>query len=152
MREIEAASGVPATTGVRSAMEAMRHMGSHRVAIASCYPPGHDAALASYLDSFGFEIVAAEGTNMPFKDIQTQSPDEIYRFAKRVAAKAKHCDTIYLPCPQWQGAQAVAALEADTGKTVISYTHANFFCAFRKLDIGAPVLGHGKLLASLARI
>ena len=108
-------------------------------------PPARSATLND-------EIVAAEGTNMPFKDIQTQSPDEIYRFAKKVAAKAKHCDTIYLPCPQWQGAQAVAALEADTGKTVISYTHANFFCAFRKLDIGAPVLGHGKLLASLARI
>ena len=150
VREIEMAAGVPATTGVRSAMEAMRRMGSRRIAIASCYPPGHDAALSDYLSSFGFEILAAEGTNMPFKDIQKQSPDEIYRFAKGVAARARDCDTIYLPCPQWQGAQAVAALEQDTGKTVISYTHANFFCAFRQLDIRGPVLGHGKLLASLA--
>jgi maleate isomerase len=151
VREIEAASGVPATTGVRSAMEAMRHMGAKRVAIASCYPPAHDQALAGYLSTFGFEIVAAEGTNMPFKDIQTQTPEEIYRFARGVVARAGDCDTIYLPCPQWQGAQAVAALEADTGKTVIAYTHANFFCAFRRLGIGTPIAGHGRLLASLAR-
>jgi hypothetical protein len=40
-REVETASGVRATTGVRSAIEAMRHMGSKRIAIASCYPHCH---------------------------------------------------------------------------------------------------------------
>ena len=151
VREIEAVSGVPATTGVRSALEAMRHMGSKRIAIASCYPPGHNEALTNFLSSFGLEIVRAEGTDMPFRDIQKQSPEEIYRFALGVAARAKGCDTIYLPCPQWQGAQAVEAIEQDTGLNAIAYTHANFFCAFRTLGIGAPIRGHGKLLASLAR-
>ena len=31
-------------------------------------------------------------------------------------------------------AQVVEALEHDTGKIVVSYTHANFFCAFRALN------------------
>jgi maleate isomerase len=151
VREIVEASGKPATTGVRSAMEAMRHMGSKRVAIASPYPPGHNKAMADYLVSFGFDMVAAEGTNLPFKDLQKQSPHDIYAFASAVSARAKDADTLYLPCPQWQGAQVVEQLEQDTGKTVISYTHANFFCAFRALGMGAPIEGHGKLLASLAR-
>ena len=125
VREIIEASGKPATTGVRSAMEAMRHMGSKRVAIASPYPPGHNKAMADYLASFGFDMVAAEGTNLPFKDLQKQSPHEIYAFASAVAARAKDADTLYLPCPQWQGAQVVEALEHDTGKIVVSYTHAN---------------------------
>lgn len=151
VKEIEAAAGVPATTGVRSGLEALRHVKAKRVAIASCYPPGHNEAMANFLSSFGFDIVAAEGTNMPFKDIQKQSPHEIYKFATQVIARAKDCDTVYLPCPQWQGAQAVAAIEQDTGVTAVAYTHANFFCAFRQLGIGAPIRGHGKLLASLAR-
>jgi maleate isomerase len=151
VREIEAAAGVPATTGVRSAIEAMRHVGARQVAIASCYPPTHDQALSAYLASFGFEIVRVEGTNMPFKDIQSQPPEEIHRFALRVIRQAKGCDTVYLPCPQWQAAQAVEAIEQDSGITAIAYTHANFFCAFRALGIGAPIRGHGKLLASLAR-
>jgi maleate cis-trans isomerase len=150
-REVETASGVRATTGVRSAIEAMRHMGSKRIAIASCYPPMHNEALSNYLTSFGFEVVVAEGTNMPFKDIQKQSPEDIYRFTLGVVKQAKLCDTVYLPCPQWQGAQAVASIEQDTGITAIAYTHANFFCAFRELGIGAPIHRHGKLLASLAR-
>ena len=149
--DIEKASGKPATTGVRSAMEALRHMGARRVAIASPYPPGHNSSMSNYLASFGFEMVAAEGTNLPFKDLQKQPPHEIYAFAAGLAARNPTCDTIYLPCPQWQGAQVVEQLEQDTGKIVVAYTHANFFCAFRALGIGAPIRGHGRLLASLAR-
>ena len=151
VREITQASGKPATTGVRSAMEAMRAAGSKRVAIASPYPPGHNKAMADYLASFGFEIVAAEGANVPFKDLQKPTPHEVYAFASAVATRARDADTLYLPCPQWQGAQIVERLEEDTGKAVISYTHANFFCAFRQLEIGAKIVGHGKLLGSLAR-
>jgi maleate isomerase len=151
IKEIETASGVQATTGVRSAVEALRHIDAHRIVMASPYPPAHDEAMSAYFRAFGFDVVAAEGTNMAFKEIQNQTPQEIYRFARSVVARSPECDTIYLPCPQWQGAQAVKALEEDTGKTVIAYTHANFFCAFRALNIGAPVRGHGKLLASLAR-
>ncbi len=151
IKEIETVSGVGATTGVRSAVEALRHMNANRIVMASCYPPEHNDAMAAYFKAFGFDVVGLEGTNMPFKEIQNQTPQEIYRFARRVASRSPDCDTIYLPCPQWQGAQAVRALEEDTGKTVIAYTHANFFCAFKALNIGAPVRGHGKLLASLAR-
>jgi maleate cis-trans isomerase len=150
VNEIEAASGVPATTGVRAGMEALRHMGAQRIAIASCYPPGHNEALKNYLGSFGFEVVRAEGTNMPFKDIQKQSPAEILAFTKQVLVAAGRCDAVYLPCPQWQGAQAVDAIERETCVTAVAYTHANFFQAFRKLGIDGPIVGHGRLLASLS--
>ncbi|MFM2443684.1 MAG: hypothetical protein RJB09_870 [Pseudomonadota bacterium] len=150
VNEVEAASGVPATTGVRAGMEALRHVGAQRIVIASCYPPGHNEALKNYLQSFGFDVVRAEGTNMPFKDIQKQSPKEILAFTKDVLAAAGPCDAVYLPCPQWQGAQAVEAIERETGVTTVAYTHANFFQAFKKLGIDAPIAGHGRLLASLA--
>ncbi len=148
--EIESASGVPATTGVRAGMQALRHMKAQRIAIASCYPRGHNDALKNYLELFGFEVVRAEGTNMPFKDIQKQSPTEILAFTKDVLAASGPCDAVYLPCPQWQGAQAVEAIERETGVTAVAYTHANFFQAFRKLGIDEQIVGHGRLLASLA--
>ena len=150
VNEIQAVSGVPATTGVRAGMEALRYVKAQRIAIASCYPPGHNEALRSYLASFGFDVICAEGTNMPFKDIQKQSPNEILAFTKKVLSTAGSCDAVYLPCPQWQGAQAVEAIERETGVTAVAYTHANFFQAFRKLGIDGPIRGHGRLLASLA--
>jgi maleate isomerase len=149
VREIESQSGVRATTGVRSAIQALRHVNARRVVIASCYPERHNEALSHYMTSFGFNIVHAEGANLPFKDIQAQSPEDIYRFALDVIARSPSSDAIYLPCPQWQAAQIVAKLEDATGMTAVSYTHANFFCAFRDLKIDAAIEGHGKLLASL---
>ena len=38
INDIEKAAGVRATTGVRAAMEALRHVGARRIAIASPYP------------------------------------------------------------------------------------------------------------------
>jgi maleate cis-trans isomerase len=150
VRDIEAAAKVPATTGVRSAMEALRHIGARRVALASPYPERHNVAMGGYLASHGFEIVRAEGMDVPFKALQNVTPAEIATFARGVLARADGCDALYLPCPQWQAAQIVDAIEQETGIPAVAYTHANAFVAFRTLGITDPIRGHGRLLASLS--
>jgi maleate cis-trans isomerase len=150
VNEIEAASKVPGTTGVRASMEALRHLGVRRVAIASPYPKTHNDAMTTYLTAHGFEIVLAEGLDIRFKELQNVAPSEIHRFALGVVSSAEGCDALYLPCGQWQAAQVVDALEKDGGKPVIAYTHANFFAAFRALGLRDRIRGHGQLLASLA--
>ena len=65
-------------------------------------------------------------------------------------ARAPRCDALYLPCPQWQAAQIVDALEQECGLPAIAYSHAAFFAAFRALGIKDPIQGHGRLMASLA--
>ena len=95
---------------------------AERIVIASPYPPAHDEALSGYLKTFGFDVLAARGANLPFKDIQVQTPHEIYEFVKRAIADNPKCDTVYLACPQWQAAQVAAAIEQDTGRTAIAYS------------------------------
>jgi maleate isomerase len=150
VRDIEAVAKKPATTGVRAAMEALRHMGARRVAIASPYPERHNQALSAYLGLHGFELVAVEGMDIPFKRLQSVAPAEIHKFAGDVIARAPQCDALYLPCPQWQAAQTVDALERETGMPAIAYSHASFFVAFQALGLKDPINGHGRLLASLA--
>ena len=150
VRDIEAAARVPATTGVRAAMEALRHVGARRLAIASPYPERHNAALAAYLAAHGFDVVRSEGMDVPFKALQSVAPAEIRTFALSVLARAGNCDALYLPCPQWQAAQVVDALERDSGLPSIAYCHASFFVAFKALGLNDPIHGHGRLLASLA--
>ncbi len=152
VKDIEAAGKVPASTGVRAAMEALRHMGAKRVALASPYPERHNSAMAGYLCEFGFEIACAEGMDVPFKALQNVPPADIHAFAARVIARARGCDALYLPCPQWQASQIVDELERDTGLPAIAYTHASFFVAFKTLGIRDPIRGHGRLLASLAEM
>jgi maleate cis-trans isomerase len=152
VRDIEAAAKVPASTGVRAAMDALRHIGAKRVAIASPYPARHNDAMAAYLAAQGFDILRAEGKDVPFKALQSVTPAEIMRFAKDVLARATACDALYLPCPQWQASQIVDAFERETGTTAIAYTHASFFAAFNTLGIRDAIRGHGRLLASLAEM
>ena len=95
-------------------------------------------------------IEAASGVGAGFKELQNVPPPEIYRFARGVLERAGDCDALYLPCPQWQAAEVVPALEEDSGKTAVAYIHANFFAAFQALGLCDPIRGHGRLLASLA--
>jgi maleate isomerase len=150
VKDIEAAAKVPATTGVRSGMEALRHVGARRVAIASPYPERHNAALSSYLTAHGFDVARAEGKDLPFKDMQNLPPADIHAFALGVLDRTGPCDALYLPCPQWQAAQVVDALERERSLPAVCYTHANFFAAFRAIGINDPIRGHGRLLASLS--
>jgi maleate cis-trans isomerase len=150
VKDIEAVAKVPATTGVRSGIEALRQVGARRVAIASPYPERHNAALSAYLATHGFEVVRAEGKDLPFKDMQNLPPADIHAFASGVLDRAGACDALYLPCPQWQAAQVVDALERERSLPAIAYTHANFFAAFRTLGIKDAIRGHGRLLASLS--
>ena len=113
VKDIEAAAKVPATTGVRSGMEALRHVGARRIAIASPYPERHNAALSAYLTAHGFDVARAEGKDLPFKDMQNLPPADIHAFALGVLDRAGPCDALYLPCPQWQAAQVVDALERE---------------------------------------
>ena len=148
--EIESVSGVPATTGVRAGMDGLRAVGATRVAIASPYPPQHDEAMAGYLRESGFDVVLAEGLDVPFKGLQNVAPSEIYRFARGVIGRAGAIDALYLPCPQWQAAAVVDVLERDTGVTVVAYAHATFHSAFKRLGLRDRIAGHGRLLATLA--
>jgi len=150
VRDVEAASKVKATTSIRAGMEALRHVGARRIAIASPYPKRHNDALAKHLTINGFEVVRAAGMDLPFKEMQNLPPADIRSFVAGTIAAAPDCDAIYLPCPQWQAAQTVEELEQATGKPVIAYTHACFFAAFRTMGITDPIKGHGQLLASLA--
>lgn len=154
VQAIGVASGVAATTGVRAAKEALRHVGARRIVIASPYPENNNQAMARYLADDGFEIVRAEGLDLEFKALQDLPPNQVYRFirgvAERAGAGAGAFDAIYLPCPQWLAAPVVPALELDFGVPVIAYTHATFFTAFRALGMRDAIEGHGRLLASLA--
>jgi len=150
VRDVEAASKVKATTSIRAGMAALRHIKARRIAIASPYPKRHNDALTGHLTINGFEVLRADGMDLPFKEMQNLPPPDIRKFVSGVIAAAPDCDAVYLPCPQWQAAQTVEELEQATGKPVIAYTHACFFVAFRAMGVTDPIRGHGRLLASLA--
>ena len=61
VREVEAAAKVKATTSIRAGMDALRHLGARRIAIASPYPKRHNDALTAHLTTNGFQVSAFAG-------------------------------------------------------------------------------------------
>jgi maleate cis-trans isomerase len=143
---------VPATTGIRAAMDAMTHLGVHKVALVTPYPEKTNAATADFLRSYGFDVVFAAQMDVGFKELQEVPSEMIHRLALDVAAKVPQADGFYIPCPQWSLYEVLSAIERDTNKPVISSTPANVFAAFRALGVHDEIRGHGRLLESLSAL
>lgn len=147
---VEARAGVPATTSIRSAVEALRVFGARKVAVASPYPEEVNRNVAAFLEADGFEVVGRRTRDVVFKRLQDVHSEDIYRFACETAAGAPGAEALYIPCPQWPAADAVEAVERDCGLPVVASDPADFWAAFRALGLRLDIRGFGRLLAGLA--
>jgi maleate cis-trans isomerase len=143
-------SGVPAITTVRAAIDAMRHLGLQRIALATPYPPSQNEKTAAYFQASGFDVVYQATLDLPFKEIQDVSPARIYRFIGDVARAGHRVDGIYMPCPQWSVCDVIDVAERDTGLPIVAGVTAEFWASFRALGIRDGIRGYGRLLASLS--
>jgi maleate cis-trans isomerase len=144
------ATGLPATTSIRSAIRALTHLGVKNVAILSPYPQElHQSAIA-FLKASGFNVVGDHTEDVVFKRLQDVTPATIAAAAKGLVARAPAAEGIYLPCNQWAGADAAPLIEMQLGIPVVSGGHADYWEAFRALGINDRIEGHGRLMASLS--
>jgi maleate isomerase len=151
VKQITDATGLPATTSIRSAIRALAHLGIKNVALLSPYPQElHQSAIA-FLKASGFNVVGDHTEDVVFKRLQDVTPATIAEAGRRLAARAPSAEGIYLPCNQWAGADAAPLIEQATGVPVVTGAHADYWEAFRSLGINDRIEGHGRLIASLSR-
>jgi len=139
-------SGTPSTTTVRAAIEALQHLGMHRLVLATPYPPAVNQRTTSYFEQRGFEILHQATLDLPFKGMQDVSPAVIYKFAVAAAKAAPDADGLYMPCPQWAVSDVIDLIERDTGKPVVAGVAAEFWAAFRAIGITDRIERYGRLL------
>src|SRR5262245_17502487 len=152
VKQIEDATGLPATTSIRSAIRALAHLGVRNVAVVTPYPQElHQSALA-FLAASGFRVVAEHTMDVVFKRLQDVTPAQIFATAKRVLASAPSADGVYIPCNQWSGADAAPLIENELDIPVVTGAHADYWEAFRSLGITDRIAGHGRLMLSLSEM
>jgi maleate isomerase len=144
------ATGIPASTSIRSAIRALAHLGVTKVAVLSPYPqPLHQSAL-TFLTASGFQIVGEYTEDVVFKRLQDVTPSHIAAAALKVVASARGAEGVYIPCNQWAAADAAPLVEKACGLPVITGSHADHWEAFRTLGIDDRIEGQGRLMASLS--
>ena len=147
-REISSAAGVPATTGVRSGMEALRAVRAERIVIASPYPPAHDEALSGYLKTFGFDVLAARGANLAVQGHSGADAARDLRFREarhRRQSEMRHGLSRLSAMAGCAGRRRNRAGHGQDG----SRLHARqFLCGLQGDGRRLRHRGHGRLLAS----
>jgi len=149
VRLITDATGLPASTSIRSAIRALAHLDVKKVAVLSPYPQELHQSAVQFLADSGFEVVAARTMDVVFKRLQDVTPAEIAAAGKALLATAPGAEGLYVPCNQWSAADAAPLIEAACGVPVVTGSHADHWEAFRVLGIDDRIAGHGRLMASL---
>ena len=143
------ATGLPASTSIRSAIRALAHLGIRNVVVVSPYPDQLHQSALTFLKASGFTIAAEHTEDVVFKRLQDVTAAHIAATAKRIFAAAPKADGIYIPCNQWAAADAAPIIERECGVPVVSGAHADHWEAFRVLGIHDPLDGNGRLMDSL---
>lgn len=150
VRLITDATGLPASTSIRSAIRALAHLGIRNVAVLTPYPPELHQSALTFLAASGFNVVAEHTEDVVFKRLQDVTAAHIAAAARRVFATAPSADGIYIPCNQWAAADAAPLIEGELGVPVVTGAHADHWEAFRTLGITDRIEGQGRLMRSLS--
>jgi arylmalonate decarboxylase len=144
-------TGAVADSQSEATVDAMRHLGMRRIAIASRWSDELNEKLVAYLTSAGFEVLAVTSAGQWAKQAFSMSIEEGVRLAfqlgREAMRKAPTADGLLLPGGAWRSLAAVPILEEDFGKPVVTNPIAQVWRLISN-RIAPPVRGWGMLLAN----
>jgi maleate isomerase len=131
-----------------AALEALRTLGVERLTVLTPYPTRMTEIVGQFLRDNGFEVLSLAGRAHPDNlEIGNESPDSIAEFAREHVAE--DADGIFCSCTNWRSMAAVEAIEAATGKPVVTSNQATIWAAYRRLGISDPIEGYGRLMRQM---
>jgi arylmalonate decarboxylase len=144
-------TGVPADSHAEASIDAMRHLGMARVAIASRWSEELNSKLVAYLTAAGIEVLTVTSVGQWAKQAFSMSIEEGVKLAMQLGReamrKAPQADGLLLPGGAWRSLAAVPILEEDFGKPVVTNPIAQVWRLIAQ-GIAPPVKGWGRLLAT----
>ena len=150
LSQIEEQSGLPASTTINSAMEALRSLGAQKVAVLTPFPPETHERVVTFLTAEGFTVEAEARMESQFKDLYLIGEREVYDFMTRAVRRGPKVDAVFAPCPHWRAFELTPFIEQDTGLPFVSGDGCDFWYAFKTLGIRGVKSGYGRLLDGLS--
>mgnify|MGYP001561355578 CR=1 FL=1 len=142
-------TSIPGTTSQTGALEAFRHLGIKRLAVATPFTDELNGLLKDFLEKNGFQVLAIRGLNIPLVQVAQQPIYVTYRLAKETFALAPQADGVYIPGASVPVVENIQLLEQDLKVPVVTSVQAMIWHVFRILRIGGPISGFGRLLQEL---
>jgi maleate isomerase len=135
-------AGMPAAVTTSGAMlEALAHLGVHRVAVATPYVEALADRLETFLGEAGVETVAASHLGLPGGIWQVP-----YDGVAGLVQQADHPDAeaIFVSCTNLPTYDVIAPLERELGKPILTANQVTMWAALRRM--GEMAIGPGQRL------
>lgn len=139
----------PIFTAAMTQVEAMRALGIRRIVGVTYFRGEINETFSRYFRDAGFEVLAMEGMDVDFDQVQRLSSKEVYAYARAAFLKHRDADGIYMLGSGWHVLDMVGMLERDMGVPVVHAVTARVWAIQHRLHIHEPRTGYGRLLAEL---
>ena len=142
--------GIPVAAGLTAEVEALKAMNCKKLVVGTPYHDELNQRLKRHLEASGFEVLQIAGYGVRKNAELTDLPVHAsYKIAKRLYAKGRDADGIFIACPRGPTITDVQLLEDEIGKPVVTSSLACSWYAMKLIDIKEHVKGFGRLMASL---
>lgn len=147
---IEKASGIKGVATAPALVYACRALGATRVALATPYHDELNRHEQAFFEQNGIRVLGIRGLGIGAGGAHeyvriAQVPKETI-YAHCLAADVADAQALVVSCTDFPTLDAIARLEAELGKPVVSSNTATFWQALRVARVGAPIGGFGRLL------
>jgi maleate cis-trans isomerase len=140
-------NGIPIQQTSRIVENAFRKLGVRKIGIVTPYRDATNAQVKTSFDNKGFEVMHIQGLGIERNvDLTRVSPEQMYRLAIEVAAKAPEAEALYFPCSRLAVASLIAPLEEEIGRPVVTNVQAVTWWALNAIGVDPCSTGFGKLL------
>lgn len=151
LRRIEDRSKVPASSSALGVVEAARHLGLGRVALANKWSDAMNRTLAAFFARAGIEVVGTSSNEMSPAEFQKSSTADssslAYELGRGALERFPDADGIYLGGGAWLTEHAREALEREFGKPVITNQNSMVRDVLSRLRRWKPIEGNGLVLS-----
>jgi maleate isomerase len=142
---IERASGRAATTTTTAVLAALRVVGATSLAIATPYLEEINAIERRFLEESGFAVASIGGLGCATDaEIGRLEPVDAVSLVERV--DTPEADAVFISCTNFHCLPAIALLERQLDKPVVTSNLAGAWAALRQIGIDDAIPGHGRLL------
>jgi maleate cis-trans isomerase len=132
---VAAALGVPASSTSIAFVDALRHLGLHRVAVAASYPEDVATHFVRFLTAGGAEVVSIGSHGIiTAAEVGTLQPDQVIAMVK--AADHPDAEAVLVPDTAMHTLAIIEELEAAISKPVLT---ANQVTVWKGLQLLGPV-------------
>lgn len=143
-------TGRPATSSILGVVEAAKHLGIARIALANKWPDAMNATLGEFFSRANIAIEGVASKVLAPSQFQRMSGEDnielAYALGRQALRDFPRADGLYIGGGAWLSQPVAEALEAEFGRPVITNISAMIRNLLIRLNCWTPIKGHGRLL------